>query len=117
MTGGDSLYESNLDDILSLVNEARNSFPEKSIWLYTGFALELLMAKIYQPTFPNDNFEQYIKNHKKRQEIISLCNVVVDSEYIDKQRDITLKWRGSDNQRVIDVKQSFAQNDIVLYCG
>lgn len=41
---------------------------------------------------------------------------LVDGEYIDEQRDITLKWRGSSNQRVIDIKQSLAQNKLVLYC-
>lgn len=43
-------------------------------------------------------------------------NVLVDGEYIDEQKDLSLKFRGSKNQRVIDVKQSLAQNKIVLYC-
>ena len=51
-----------------------------------------------------------------RKEIISLCDIVVDGEYIDEKRDLTLKWRGSSNQRVIDVKQTLAKNKIVLYC-
>lgn len=145
ITGGDPLYEKNLDEVLNLIkeirekypilqnvdlenpyksrvsepqndNEIRLSFPEKTIWLYTGFKWESLMTKIHQPTFPDSNFEHFIQINKKRQEIIKLCNVVVDGEYIDEQRDITLKWRGSKNQRVIDVKQSLAQNKVVLYC-
>ena len=55
-------------------------------------------------------------NNFKRRQIIKLCDVVVDGEYIDEQRDLTLKWRGSKNQRVMDVKQSIDQNKIVLYC-
>ena len=55
-------------------------------------------------------------NNFKRREIIKLCNIVVDGEYIDEQKDLTLRWRGSKNQRVIDVKQSLAQNKMVLYC-
>ena len=51
-----------------------------------------------------------------RKEIIKNVDVLVDGEYIDEQRDITLKFRGSKNQRVIDVKQSLVQNKIVLYC-
>ena len=74
------------------------------------------MSKICQPTFPDKDFERIIEIHKKRKEIISLCNIVIDGEYIDEQRDITLKWRGSSNQRVIDVKQSLNQNKVVLYC-
>lgn len=42
---------------------------------------------------------------------------MVDGRYIDSQRDITLKWRGSSNQRVIDIKQSIKQNELVLYCN
>lgn len=45
-----------------------------------------------------------------------LANVIVDGEYIDEERDVTLKWRGSKNQRVIDVQQSLTQNKLVLYC-
>ena len=114
--GGEPLAEQNLDEVLSLIKEIRISFPKKTIWLYTGFEWNSLMSKICQPTFPDKDFEHIIEIHKKRKEIISLCNIVIDGEYIDEQRDITLKWRGSSNQRVIDVKQSLAQNKIVLYC-
>lgn len=115
-SGGDPLYEYNLDEVLKLVKEIRISYPEKSIWLYTGFEWDSLVSKICQPTFPDKDFERIIEIHKKRKEIISLCNIVIDGEYIDEQRDITLKWRGSSNQRVIDVKQSLTQNKLVLYC-
>ena len=115
--GGEPLAEQNLDEVLSLIKEIRISFPKKTIWLYTGFEWNSLMSKICQPTFPDKDFEHIIEIHKKRKEIISLCNIVIDGEYIDEQRDITLKWRGSSNQRVIDVKQSLAQNKVVLYCN
>lgn len=114
--GGECLAEQNLDEVLKLVKQIRISFPKKTIWLYTGFEWNLLMAKICQSTFPDKDFERIIEIHKKRQEIISLCNIVVDGEYIDEQKDLALKWRGSKNQRVIDVKQSIAQNKMVLYC-
>ena len=52
----------------------------------------------------------------KRAEIISKCNIFVDGQYIDSQRDITLKWKGSANQRVIDVQKSLQQNKIILHC-
>lgn len=51
-----------------------------------------------------------------RKSIIKLCDVLVDGEYIDEQRDITLPWRGSNNQRVIDVQKSLKQGKVVLYC-
>lgn len=110
ITGGDPLYEYNLDEVLKLVQEIRISFPKKTIWLYTGYS--------YSDIFRGQSscLSQEGLNNFKRREIIKLCNIVVDGEYIDEQRDLSLKFRGSKNQRVIDVKQSLAQNKLVLYC-
>ena len=114
--GGECLAEQNLDEVLKLVKQIRNSYPDKTIWLYTGFEWNSLMSKICQPTFPDKDFERIIEIHKKRKEIISNVDVLVDGEYIDEQKDLSLKFRGSKNQRVIDVKQSLAQNKVILYC-
>ena len=114
--GGECLAEQNLDGVLSLIKEIRISFPEKTIWLYTGFEWNSLMSKIYQPTFPDEKFEHDRNIHMKRQKIISNVDILIDGEYIDGQKDLSLKFKGSKNQRVIDVKQSLAQNKIVLYC-
>lgn len=109
--GGECLADQNLDEVLKLVKQIRISFPEKTIWLYTGYELSKIIKQ-----------EQHEKVSgipdvwSKRWEIIKLCNIVIDGEYIDEQKDITLKWRGSKNQMVIDVKQSLAQNKIILYC-
>ena len=116
LSGGHPLEDYNVEEIYKLVKEVKEKFPKKTIWLYTGFEWNSLMSKVYQPTFPNKDSEHIIEIHKKRQEIISLCNIVVDGEYIDEQKDLTLKWRGSSNQRVIDVKQSIKQGKVVLYC-
>lgn len=124
-SGGDPLHENNLDEVLKLVQEIRNSFPEKTIWLYTGYKLELLSEEIYNSTkqictishfYPIPNKTEFAENQAKRREIIELCNIVVDGEYIDEQKDLALMWRGSKNQNCIDVKQSLAQNKVVLYC-
>ena len=111
---GDPLHENNIDEVLKLVKEIRISFPEKSIWLYTGYDFDLLNSKYneYKYTPFAANADEWLT----RWEIISNVDVLVDGEYIDEQRDVTLKWRGSKNQRVIDVKQSLAQNKVVLYC-
>lgn len=115
--GGECLAENNLDEVLKLVQESRNSFPEKTIWLYTGYEWNQIMnIKVTQPFFSCQDLESKIQNVLKRQEIIKMCNVVVDGEYIDEQKDLTLKWRGSKNQRVIDVKESLKQGKVVLYC-
>lgn len=109
--GGEPLAEQNLDEVLSLIKEIRISFPEKTIWLYTGYKFEDLINGIHYPS--DSEWEDKVL----RQSIVKLCDVLVDGEYIDEQRDITLRWRGSLNQRVIDVKQSLTQNKIVLYCN
>ena len=114
-SGGDPLYEYNLDEVLKLVKQIRISFPEKSIWLYTGYNFDLLNSKYneYKYTPFAANADEWLT----RWEIISNVDVLIDGEYIDEQRDITLKWRGSSNQRVIDVKQSLTQNKVILYCN
>lgn len=109
--GGEPLAKQNLDEVLSLIKEIRISFPEKTIWLYTGYKFEDLINGIYYPL--DSEWEDKIL----RQSIVKLCDVLIDGEYIDEQRDITLKWRGSSNQRVIDVKQSLTQDKVVLYCN
>lgn len=115
--GGECLAEQNLDGVLDLIKEIRISFPEKTIWLYTGYELNQIMnIKVTQPFFSCQDLESKIQNVLKRQEIIKMCDVVVDGEYIDEQKNLTLRWRGSKNQRVIDVQKSLAQNKVVLYC-
>ena len=114
-SGGDPLHENNLNEVLKLVQEIRISFPEKSIWLYTGYNFDLLNSKYneYKYTPFAANADEWLT----RWEIISNINVLVDGEYIDEQRDLTKKWAGSSNQRVIDVQQSLAQNKVLLYCN
>ena len=113
-SGGDPLHENNLDKVLKLVKQIRISFPEKTIWLYTGYNFDLLNSKYneYKYTPFAANADEWLT----RWEIISNVDVLVDGEYIDEQKDLTLKWRGSKNQNCIDVKQSLAQNKLVLYC-
>lgn len=112
--GGDPLMEQNLEGVLHLVNRFRLSFPSKSIWIYSGYEWNDIWedSKIVIDDYTNEVYEQY----KKRQQIISQCTVMIDGRYIDSQRNPQAKWRGSDNQRVIDIQQSIKQNNLVLYC-
>ena len=141
--GGEPLAEQNLDGVLSLIKEIRekypisqnpnsenigksrvledenskeirNSFPNKTIWLYTGYKFE----QIKDAFIESKKWLQASWKHSAiiRWEIISNVDVLVDGEYIDEHKDLTLKWCGSRNQHVIDVKQSMAQNKMVLYC-
>lgn len=113
-SGGDPLHENNLDEVLKLVQEISISYPEKTIWLYTGYNFDLLNSKYneYKYTPFAANADEWLT----RWEIIKQCDVLVDGEYIDEQKDLTLKWRGSKNQHVINVKESIKNNKIILYC-
>lgn len=111
-SGGDPLHEQNINEILSLINEIRTLFPSKTIWLYTGFTWEQIM----HPVVTDDLNLERDKIIETRKEIIRNVDVLIDGGYIDELRDITLKWRGSSNQRVIDVKQSLKQGKVVLFC-
>ena len=111
--GGECLAEQNLDEVLKLVKQIRISFPEKTIWLYTGYTWGQL---VYSRMPSGIEKEKEFLHWNQRNEIISNVNVLVDGEYIHEQKDLTLKWRGSKNQHVIDVRQSLAQNKVVLYC-
>ena len=106
----DPLSEENLDKTLETVNEIRLLFPNKSIWIYTGYTFEQIM-------FPLNINKPPETEEEKRIDIIKMCDVLIDGRYIDSQRNPQSKWRGSSNQRVISVQQSFKQNEIVLYCN
>ena len=92
-SGGHPLENENISEVYSLCKEIKEKFPTKDIWLYTGYVFE--------------DVSQYL--------IMKYIDVLVDGRYIDEQRDLTLKWCGSRNQRVIDVQKSIKENKIVLY--
>ena len=136
--GGEPLADENLDDVLDLVTEVnkrynfqkadsanpckmgvsedknadeiRLSFPNKTIWLYSGYRFDDEECWV-KPKNDISNIYRLM-----RQEIIKNIDVMVDGRYIDSQRDITLKWRGSKNQRVIDCQQSLKKGEIILWC-
>lgn len=124
LSGGDPLNEANLDGVLGLVNQIRLLFPNKSIWLYTGYEVigiedglfvlspNVITDKVLEPKEMANRITEDIK----RSDIIKNCDVLIDGRYVEEKRDITLKWRGSSNQRVIDVQKSLQQNEIVLHC-
>ena len=117
LSGGDPLHEANLDGVLDLVNEFRLSFPNKSIWIYSGYLWEECQPFSEEGLLKGSNFAPNLqKILKKRYEIISKCDVMVDGRYIDSQRNPSKKWAGSDNQRVISIQESIKQGKVVLYC-
>lgn len=123
----DKNTEENYNILNKNANEIRLSSPKKSIWLYTGYTWDEIKEnsfsdmyeKVYQYKFENCDIKKLSREYtdmEKRWEIIKKCDVIIDGKYIESQRDITLRWRGSRNQRVIDVQKSLQKNEVVLWC-
>ena len=109
--GGEPLHPKNVQNVLKIVDEIRVSYPTKNIWLYTGYTWEQIMYPIVTDDL---NFERdYII--KARKELVSKCDVLIDGRYVDELRDVSLHWRGSSNQRVINVQETLKQNKIILW--
>ena len=92
-SGGDPLYVGNREAITALAKEIREKFPEKTQWLYTG----------------------YEWNQIQNEAIIPYLDVVVDGRFEVEQKDTKLHWKGSANQKVIDVQDSLKTGKIVLH--
>lgn len=99
ISGGDPLAPKNYITTLAIIDWVRCNYPDKTIWVYTGYTYEQLLSE-----------DSYLIH------ILHNINVLVDGRYIKDLKDLNLKWRGSSNQRVIDVKKSLAENKIVLWC-
>ena len=102
LTGGHPLAPYNIGKVKNILQCIRCRYLNtKSIWLYTGYELK------YENFIPESN--------ELINEVLRMCDVVVDGPYIAAERDITLPWCGSRNQRVIDVKKTIETNKIVLF--
>ncbi len=111
--GGEPLAEENLDDVLDLVNKIRLSRTKKSIWLYSGYEWKHIFDTQWH--YHSKTQEKLSIGRWRRQQIISKCDVLVDGQYIESQRDITLPYRGSSNQSLIDIQQSLQKGEIILW--
>ena len=98
-------------------NRFRLLLPNKSIWIYSGYLWEECQPFSEEGLLKGSNFAPNLqKILYKRQQIITLCDVMVDGRYIDSQRNPSKKWAGSDNQRVIDIQQSLQKGELTLWC-
>lgn len=93
-SGGDPLHPFNRDEVLRLAKKVKNTLPNKTVWLYTGFLWEEIKDKVD----------------------LSNIDVLVDGEFKKELNNNNLKWIGSSNQKIIDVKKTFDEGKIVLHC-
>ncbi len=92
--GGEPMHPKNADGTAKLAKAFKARFPEKDIWMWSGF-----------------KFDKDLKD----KEAMKYVDVVVDGQYVDALRNPALKWKGSSNQRVIDVQKSLKEDKIVLF--
>ena len=92
--GGEPLNEKNVDGVIEVCKAFREKFPDKSIWLWSGYTYENI----------NDN----------QRRVLEYLDVLVDGQFVDELKDFRLKYRGSSNQRVIDVRKSSINNIVSM---
>lgn len=97
LLGGDPTYYKNVEPLIEFLKKFKSKFPTKDIWIWSGFTWEQL------------------EKDKKRFELISLCDVLIDGRFNIDEKDLNLKWKGSRNQRVIDIQKSILKKQIVEY--
>ena len=93
--GGEPMHPKNIEGATKLAKRFREVYPNKTIWAWSGFL-----------------FDEYIN----KKEISKYLDVLVDGQFVEELRNPNLKWRGSSNQRVIDVQKSLKEGKVVLYC-
>lgn len=92
--GGEPMHPNNIDGTMMLAKAFKERYPKKNIWVWTGFL-----------------FDKGLEN----QEVLKYIDVLIDGVYKDELYNPMLKWRGSENQRVIDVKKSLKAKKVCLY--
>lgn len=96
--GGEPMEPENQEALTPFLRRVRFEFPEKDIWLYTGY--------ICNETIPITNYTEIIFNN---------IDVLVDGPFIEEEKDITLRFKGSRNQRIIDMKKTREKGEIILW--
>ncbi len=102
LLGGEPMEKVNQEGLIGFLRRVKERFPEKNIWCYTGYLLEDLL--------PGGRAHYSVTD-----ELLSMIDVLVDGEFKKERYSIVLKFRGSDNQRVIDLKETKKQGKIVLF--
>lgn len=103
LLGGEPLEPANQEGLLPLVKKAKEKFPGKKIWCYTGF------------DFEKDVVGKMAKQSETTKELLKYIDVVVDGKFEEDKKDLKLKFRGSSNQRILDVQESLKENKPVEY--
>ena len=99
--GGEPLELNNQQNLVELVEKAKKKYPEKTIWCYTGY------------DFEKDILGNMYKRFDYTQKLLNNIDIIVDGKFEEENKIVNLKFRGSTNQRKIDVKRSLKENKMV----
>ncbi|MBQ5321111.1 MAG: anaerobic ribonucleoside-triphosphate reductase activating protein [Oscillospiraceae bacterium] len=102
LLGGEPMEPQNQKALLPFIKRVKEKFPQKNIWCYTGYTL-------ISPFMLDEK-----ANTEDTKELLSLIDVLVDGRFIEEEYDISLKFRGSRNQRLIDMNASREKDEIIL---
>lgn len=102
LLGGEPLHPANQKGILPLVEETKRRFPEKTIWCYTGY------------DFEKDILGDMMERLEETKRILACIDVLVDGKFEVEKKDLNLRFKGSSNQRIIQVPESLASGEIIL---
>ena len=103
LLGGDPFEPSNQRTLITLLRRVKQELPTKDVWAYTGFVYE------------QDLLEGQRKHTEVTDEMLSYIDVLVDGPFVIDQKDISLYFRGSTNQRVIDMPKTLKSGNVVIY--
>ncbi len=105
LLGGEPFEYVNQQGLLPLLKEVKKTYPKKDIWCFTGYL------------FDKDILEDMCKKHSETRELVELIDVIVDGPFILEKKNLMLKFKGSENQRTIDVPASLKSGEIVIKEG
>ncbi len=105
LLGGEPMEPQNQRRLVSLLRRIRQQYPQKNVWCYTGYTLE-------KDLLPTSDSRAYCE---VTEEMLSMIDVLIDGEFIAEQKNISLRFRGSENQRIIDLRASRDHGQIVLW--
>lgn len=103
LLGGEPLEFVNQQGILPLLKRFKETYPKKTIWCYTGY------------DFEKDIVGKMMRQWDFTPSLMSYLDILVDGEFVEAKKDLSLRFRGSSNQRIIDVQKSLAENKVVLW--
>ncbi|MBQ8468184.1 MAG: anaerobic ribonucleoside-triphosphate reductase activating protein [Clostridia bacterium] len=103
LLGGEPFEKENQEGLLKLLKAVKQKYPNKNIWSYTGFVLD------------KELWGKSRASGKNADEMLKYIDVLVDGRFVEDLKNITLRFRGSSNQRIIDVPASLKKHEVVLY--